>query len=122
LGVLLDPVGLHRRFFMESLLDRLALVERHVARALETAKSDSAASPILLAVVLEFQRKAQKAHATLLSSGADARAAREAVVEVEQAADSANVAAGADPSASEGTRKAVEVAHKAMCLIKYEGI
>ena len=106
---------------MESLVDRLTLVERHVARAVETAKSDSAASPILVAVVLEFQRKAQKANATL-SSGADARAAREAVVEVEQAADSANVAAGADPSASEETRKAVEVAHKAMCLIKYEGI
>ncbi|HVW24123.1 MAG TPA: hypothetical protein VHC69_02065 [Polyangiaceae bacterium] len=105
---------------MESLIERLTLVERHVTRAIETVRSDSAASPVLLAVVLEFQRKAQKAHAAL-SSGVDTRAAREAVVEVEQAADSANVAAAADPSASEATRKAIEVAHKAMCLIKVEG-
>lgn len=105
---------------METLIDRLTLVERHVSRAVETARADSAASPVLVAVVLEFQRKAEKAHKAL-SGGADRAAAREAVVEVEQAADSANVAAAADPAASEATRKAVEVAHKAMCLIKYEG-
>jgi hypothetical protein len=105
---------------MEALIDRLALVERHVARAVEAARADSTASPVLVAVVLEFQRKAEKAHETL-SAAADRTAAREAVVEVEQAADSANVAAAADPAASEATRKAVEVAHKAMCLIKYGG-
>jgi hypothetical protein len=105
---------------MESLVDRLTLVERHVTRAVEAAKSDSTASPVLLAVVLEFQRKAEKAHKTL-SAGPGAALAREAVVELEQAADSANVAAAADPAASEATRKAIEVAHKAICLIKFEG-
>ena len=106
---------------MESLLDRLTLVERHLARAVDAAEADSGASPVLRAVVREFQKKAMKARDTLKSS-VSAVASREAVIEVEQAGDSANVAAAADPGASEATRKAVDVAHKAMCLIKVEGL
>jgi len=105
---------------MEPLADRLALVERHVTRAVEAAAADFGASPVLRAVVLEFQKKAAKARATLSSPATDG-SAREAVVELEQAADSANVAAAADPGASDPTKKAVDVAHKAICLIKYEG-
>lgn len=106
---------------MESLLERLTLVDRHVARAVEAVEGDRGASPVLLAVLLEFRKKAEKARATL-TNAPTAIAAREAVVEVEQAADSANVAAAADPGVAEATRKAVEVAHKAMCLVKYEGV
>jgi hypothetical protein len=86
----------------------------------ETAQKDPGASPVLRAVLLEFQKKAVKANATL-ASATSSTAAREAVVEVEQAADSANVAAAADAGAAESTRKAVDLAHKAICLIKHEG-
>jgi hypothetical protein len=70
--------------------------------------------------VREFQRKAAKARNTLTTS-TSTLASREAVVEVEQAGDSANVAAAADSGAAEPSRKAVELAHQAMCLLKYEG-
>jgi hypothetical protein len=105
---------------MEPLLDRLTLVERHVARAVQAADADVGASPVLRAVVLEFRRKLDKAR-TALTSAPTPTDAREAVIEVEQAADSANVAAKADPGAGEATRKAVDVAHKAICLVKFEG-
>jgi hypothetical protein len=99
---------------------RLQLVDRHIARAVAAAEADAGASPVLRAVLSEFQGKAQKASGILSTSPA-ASASREAVVEVEQAGDSANVAAKADPGASEETRKAVDVAHMAMCLLKVEG-
>jgi len=104
---------------MEPLLDRLALVRKHVTRALETANADAGASPVLRAVVVEFQKKMEKTLSTLTASPTE-MATREAVVEVEQAGDSANVAAMADAGASAATKKAVEVAHKAMCLVKFE--
>src|SRR5262249_50402682 len=103
------------RPLMEPLSDRLALVAKHVQRAVNAADADAAASPVLRAVVQEFQRKLVKA-TQILSRGAAAPAQREAVVEVEQAADSAQVAAHADPGANAETRKAVELAHTAMCL------
>jgi hypothetical protein len=96
---------------MEGLDERLALVGRHIERAIAAIEVDVKASPVLKAVVLEFQRKFQKA------SGA---VGRESVVELEQAADSANVAAKADPGASEATRKAVDLAHTSICLLKAE--
>jgi hypothetical protein len=106
---------------MEPLLDRLALVERHIARAVEAAGADSGASPVLGAVIREFQSKARKARG-VLTTASNGSASREAVVEVEQAGDSANVAAIADPGASKTTREAVALAHNAICLIKHEGL
>jgi hypothetical protein len=96
---------------MEPLADRLALVGRHIERAIAVIEGDSKASPVLKAVVLEFQRKFRKA------SGA---VGRESIVELEQAADSANIAAKADPGASEATQKAVDMAHTSICLLKAE--
>jgi hypothetical protein len=102
---------------MESLLERLKLVDKHVQRAVEVADGDAAASPVLRAVVREFQHKLAKAAQTLQQSNEPALQ-REAVVEVEQAGDSANVAAKADRGANDETRKAVDLAHTSMCLLK----
>ena len=99
---------------MEPIADRLQLVDKHVSRAVAAADADEGASPVLRAVVREFQRKVGKA----LASAGGGEVAREAVVEVEQAGDSANVAAKADSGASPDTRKAIDLAHTAICLLK----
>ena len=65
---------------------------------------------MLVAVVLEFARKADKAAAS-----ADEHLA---VVELEQAGDSAKVAAEADTGVSDATRDAVLEAHLAICIAK----
>ena len=62
-------------------------------RALEKVEADLAASPVLVAVVQELSRKAKKAH-TPVTDG-NPTTMREAIIEVEQAADSAKVAAEA---------------------------
>jgi hypothetical protein len=72
--------------------------------------SDRGASPVLIAVVGEFANKAQKA------AGLDDE--RGAVIELEQAGDSAKVAAEADSGASDATRQAVLDAHLAICIAK----
>ena len=65
---------------------------------------------MLVAVVNEFAKKADKAAASL-----DERAA---VIELEQAGDSAKAAAEADPGVSRATRDAVTDAHLAICVAK----
>jgi len=103
---------------METLADKLALIGRHIERATAALGSDAGASPISRAVLGEFQRKHQKASAGL--AGASDAAARELVVELEQAGDSAKVAADADTGAHADSRKAVEVAHNSICVLKFE--
>ena len=65
---------------------------------------------MLVAVVLEFARKADKAAAS-----ADERLA---VIELEQAGDSAKAAAEADSGVSPATREAILEAHLAICIAK----
>ena len=65
---------------------------------------------MLVAVVNEFAKKADKATAS-----ADQRVA---VIELEQAGDSAKVAAEADPGVSRTARDAVLEAHLAICIAK----
>ncbi len=96
---------------------QLSRFETASGEALAAVRGDAAASPVLAAVVGEFNRKAQKAAAALASS-ADERTAREAVVELEQAADSANYAAAADPGAAESTKEAIYAAHGMVCVFK----
>ena len=72
---------------------RLGEVKQKSAGALRAAEDDGGASVVLLAVVREFDSKADKAVATTGGDGA----ARDAVIELEQAADSAKAAAEADP-------------------------
>jgi hypothetical protein len=98
---------------VETLAEKLALIERHISRAVTAVTADSGASPVLRAVVNEFAAKSFKAR-----SGA--YVSREGVVELEQAADSARVAAAADAGAAPETRKLVNVAHDAICLLKAE--
>ncbi len=65
---------------------------------------------MLVAVMNEFAHKAQKANGI-----ADERVA---VIELEQAGDSAKVAAEADLGVSRATRDAVLDAHLAICIAK----
>ena len=84
--------------------------------ALAAVQGDAAASPVLAAVVAEFNRKAQEAVGAL--AGADERTARDTIFELEQAADSANYAAEADPGAAEETKATVYAAHGMVCVFK----
>lgn len=69
---------------------------------------------MLVAVVREFDTKATKA--TAASNGN----ARDAVIELEQATDSARVAAAADTRLTDPTPQVVEDAHLAICVLKTE--
>ena len=103
---------------METLESKLALIGRHAERAVAALRSDRGASPVLLAVVEEMDRKARKANSGI--AAADAAGKRELIVEVEQAADSALAGAKADQGLGEEARHLVEIAHQAFCVFKHE--
>jgi hypothetical protein len=101
---------------------------RHVAADLHPGGAGSDAGSIrgphtstmrscgAFATANEFEKKADK-------SGANSNtetAARDAVIELEQAGDSAKAAVEADLGASEATRQAVLDAHLAICILKTE--
>ena len=88
--------------------DRAGSGPAKAAAALDAVDADSGASPVLRAVVQEFTNKANKA----LDLGVGDRA-WEAVVELEQAGDSAKAAAEADVDAAPATTAAVQAAHLA---------
>jgi len=90
--------------------ERLREVRSKIDDALGAVRKDSGASPVLTAVVSEFAAKAEKA------AGADDE--RAAVIELEQAGDSAKVAAEADTGVTDSTRDAVLEAHLAICIAK----
>jgi hypothetical protein len=71
---------------------------------------------VLVAVVREFDSKAEKANRPANGNGS----ARDSVIDLEQAGDSAKAAAEADPSLSEPARQAVLDAHLAICILKTE--
>lgn len=87
-------------------------VVEKIGDALTKVEADSNASPVLLAVVREFKSKLEKARA---SGGAPSR---DAVIELEQAGDSAKAAAEADAALSSGARDSVLAAHLAICKLK----
>jgi hypothetical protein len=90
--------------------ERLRDAQVKIDRARDLVGADAAASPALVAVVNEFAKKAAKANA--------ADDERTAVIELEQAGDSAKAAAEADPAVSETARQAVIDAHTAICIAK----
>jgi hypothetical protein len=90
--------------------ERLQAVRAKIDTALDAVRNDTGASPVLVAVVDEFAKKADKAAASV-----DERAA---VIELEQAGDSAKAAAEADPGVSAAARDAVLEAHLAICIAK----
>jgi hypothetical protein len=92
--------------------EKLKAVRGKADSARHAVQTDKAASPVLVAVVNEFATKAEKAIAS-----ADERMA---VVELEQAGDSAKAAAEADSGVSSAARDAVLEAHMAICVAKGE--
>src|SRR5437870_1828233 len=94
--------------------ERLAKLQDRVDAAVSAAKGDGGASPVLVAVVEELGRKFKKALDTIDGGGSE----REAVVEAEQAADSAKYAAEADAGISDETRSAIIGAHDKICVLK----
>lgn len=90
--------------------ERLERAHQAIGVAAESVHADTGASPVLVAVVDEFARKADKA-----LESADETAA---VIELEQAGDSAKAAAEADTGVSESSRQAVLDAHLAICVAK----
>ena len=90
--------------------ERLQAARVKIDRARDAVQSDEGASPVLVAVVNEFAKKADKA-----TGSSDERIA---VIELEQAGDSAKVAAEADPGVSRATRDSVLEAHLAICVAK----
>jgi hypothetical protein len=82
--------------------------------AAREVEADNGASPVLVAVVREFQAKLAKAE-----RNADGGVpAHDSVMELEQAGDSAKAAAEADPGVSGGARESVLAAHLAICKLK----
>jgi len=90
--------------------ERLQAARAKIETARQAVERDSGASPVLVAVVNEFAKKADKA--------AVSDDERVAVIELEQAGDSAKVAAEADSALSPEAREAVLEAHLAICIAK----
>jgi hypothetical protein len=97
--------------------ERLTTVDDTIQAAVKAVGADGGVSPVLTAVVDDFGRKSTKA---LGQAAGEGSAARDAVIELEQAGDSAKYAAEADAGAAEGTREAVLAAHMAICVLKHE--
>jgi hypothetical protein len=95
---------------MTTMPERLREARLKIDDARDVVRGDQGASPVLVAVVNEFASKAEKAAAT-----DDERAA---VIELEQAGDSAKAAVEADTGVAEATRQAVLDAHLVICIAK----
>jgi hypothetical protein len=89
-------------------------VVEKITDALRQVEADRGASPVLVAVVREFQLKLTKAEKQAIDGVPD----RDSVVELEQAGDSAKAAAEADTGMSSDTRESVLAAHLAICKLK----
>jgi hypothetical protein len=85
-----------------------------ITDALRQVEADRGASPVLVAVVREFQSKLAKAE----KQAVDGVPGRDSVMELEQAGDSAKAAAEADSGMSSDTRESVLAAHLAICKLK----
>ena len=95
---------------MTTIAERIERARVKIDGAVEAVHADAGASPVLVAVVEEFAKKAAKS-ATVSDE-------REAVIELEQAGDSAKAAAEADTGLSDAAREAVLDAHLAICIAK----
>jgi hypothetical protein len=102
---------------METLAQRIELIDRHVARCKAALASEAAASPVFVAVFGELERKLGKLKGVI---DGDARIAREHLVETEQAADCMKIAAQADTGLSPATREVVTTTHDSLCVLKHE--
>ena len=89
-------------------------VVQKVNDAVRQVDADGGASPVVVAVVGEFKAKLTKAEGHTTDGVPD----RESVLELEQAGDSAKVAAEADTGMSSDARESVLAAHLAICQMK----
>jgi hypothetical protein len=89
-------------------------VVEKINEASRQVEEDGGASPVLVAVVREFQAKLAKTE----KQATDGVPAEGAVIELEQAGDSAKAAAEADAGLSAGARTSVLAAHLAICKLK----
>jgi hypothetical protein len=85
-----------------------------ISDASSKVEADANASPVLVAVVREFQAKLAKAQ----SNATDGVPSHDSVMELEQAGDSAKAAAEADSGLSGDARESVLAAHLAICKLK----
>jgi hypothetical protein len=95
---------------------RLGTIEEQIDIAAQQIENDPGATAALRAVFDELHRKTREARDEL--RGADEMEIRDRIIEVEQAADSAKLAAEADERASPGTRRAVLGIHDALSAPK----
>lgn len=103
---------------MASVAERIAELNEQIRQAVAITQSDPGASRVLTAVAVEFRNKS--AHALETSEDADEAEVWDAVVELEQAADSAKMAVEADVGIEERTREAILDAHDAVADLKEE--
>ena len=89
-------------------------VGTRIGDAARQVEADGNASPVLVAVVREFQAKLAKAEAL----AQDGEPRHDSVIELEQAGDSAKAAAEADVGLSSDARESVLAAHLAICKLK----
>jgi hypothetical protein len=102
---------------METLEQRLELIDRHLARCATALATESKASPVFVAVFRELEQKLGKLKAVM---NGDRRLARESLIETEQAADSMKIAAHADPGLTPAAVELASVAHDSLCVLKHE--
>jgi hypothetical protein len=89
-------------------------VAEKITNAMRQVDRDNAASPVLVAVLREFQAKLTKSQ----KNTTDGVPSRDCVLELEQAGDSAKAAAEADVGLSSEARASVLAAHLAICKLK----
>jgi len=102
---------------MATFTERMTRLEQSIDEAVSAVQADRDASPVLAAVLKEFEKKFGKAR-DLAGDGSDAAATKLAVAEVEQAGDSAKAAAEADAGLGTDARDAVLKAHDIVCVLK----
>ncbi len=105
---------------MSSVTDHLEQIDSHVKEAMRAVEEDAGASPVLHAVVKEFSRKSNKTLQGLTDP--ENHDIWSNIVELEQAGDSAKIAAEADKGVHADTRRRVNDAHDAICGLKLEMI
>jgi hypothetical protein len=94
-------------------------LDHRLAAAEAALAADAGASPVLGAVLGEFRRKFAKTRPAIEDEAGASQ--REAIVELEQAADSTKWAALADAGAADETKLAIVAAHDTICWFKATG-
>lgn len=108
----------HQDLTLDEVSERLIQIDEQIEDALRLVEKDQDSSSVLKAVVKQFEEKSKKT-LTAIDNG-DEESISEHVIELEQAADSAKVAAEADEQIAYQTRQAIIDAHDPICELKSE--